>query len=700
MKRRTMATVLVASVLTSATAGWVASATIRSPAEVAARTKAPPASTILVPVEQRALATKVVARGTARFGLPQQLALTQSALKAGPGVVSHIGTAGTELHEGDVAMVQSGRPVLVIAGRVPAFRDLGPGLEGADVWQLQQALIRMGLQNPPASGVYNGRTEAAVARLYHKAGFDPFVTTPDQLAEIRVREADLLTARLEVLATSDGLGLAGSDTVSARAALDEARRNAARAPADLADARAWARETNEAAAAEVRARQDILEAVRSGTKGSPAEQATARADLETARADELETHQAGTAAVQEAADEVARLTTASADAREALADAIAVGQDNVAAASAALDEVLDDPNSSAAAIAAARAALTSARAEAAAAERDARAALADADRALASARVALDAARARAVSADQAARSRTAAAQAALDAVAGRTKGTPSEVAAAAAEVAAAKSAAVTAGQEAARLVAEAEVAARAAGLTVAPARAALSLAERNKANAGDALALRQRMAQIAAADLGTAQRQAGVQIPADEIVVVSAAPIRISEALVAPGATGDGPVMQVTNATVAVDSSLALDEAALIEPGMPVQLDEPELGIAAEGRISQVAPTPGTNGVDGFHIYFEVLVDGNPPSLPGVSVRITVPVETSQGESLVVPVGAVSLAPDGTSKVQVDRDGTIESLTVVPGLVADGYVAITPEGGSLVAGDQVVVGAEAPSGA
>ena len=314
--------------------------------------------------------------------------------------------------------------------------------------------------------------------------------------------------------------------------------------------------------------------------------------------------------------------------------------------------------------------------------------------------VALDAARARAVSADQAARSRTEAAQAALDAVAGGTKGTPSEVAAAEADVAIAKSAAVTAAQEAARRVAEAEVAARAAGLALAPARSALDLAELNKSNAADSLALRQRVAQISQADLGTAKRQAGVQIPVDEMLVVTAAPVRISEALVAPGATGEGPVLTVTNATVAVDGSLALDEAALIEPGMPVQLDEPELGIAEKGRVSYVAPTPGTNGADGFHIYFEVLVDGNPQRLPGASVRITVPVETSQGDVLAVPVGAVSLAPDGSSQVQVDRDGTLEPVTVVPGLVADGYVAITVEAGELAAGDQVAVGAEAPAGA
>jgi hypothetical protein len=129
----------------------------------------------------------------------------------------------------------------------------------------------------------------------------------------------------------------------------------------------------------------------------------------------------------------------------------------------------------------------------------------------------------------------------------------------------------------------------------------------------------------------------------------------------------------------------------------MKVFIDEPDLGIKTEGVVEFVSETPGTNGADGFHVYFEVVVPGSPTNLPGTSVRLTLPVETSGGKSLVVPLGAVSLASDGSSRVRVDRNGTLKTLQVEPGLSADGFVAIKPVGGKLARGDLVEVGTDAP---
>ena len=153
---------------------------------------------------------------------------------------------------------------------------------------------------------------------------------------------------------------------------------------------------------------------------------------------------------------------------------------------------------------------------------------------------------------------------------------------------------------------------------------------------------------------------------------------------------------MKATDAVVAIDGSLALADASVVHVGMPVSIDEPDLGISATGTISQIAQTPGTNGVDGFHIWFEVIVDGSPPNLVGVSLRLTVAVESSQGQVLAVPTSAVSLAADGTSRVQRDDGhGRITSVQVQPGLTAAGYVQITPVQGTLRPGDLVVVGVD-----
>jgi hypothetical protein len=160
-------------------------------------------------------------------------------------------------------------------------------------------------------------------------------------------------------------------------------------------------------------------------------------------------------------------------------------------------------------------------------------------------------------------------------------------------------------------------------------------------------------------------------------------------------GNVASGPILVLTNNQLAIDSSLPLEEAALVKPGMAVAIDEPDLGLQATGIVSRVADTPGTDGVDGYHIYFEVLVDETPVSLEGISLRLTIPVESTSGEVTVVPVSALFLAPDGTSQVQVENNGKLEFVVVKPGLSADGFVEVTPVDATLSPGQLVLVGYE-----
>ncbi|HET6845820.1 MAG TPA: hypothetical protein VFH29_03240, partial [Anaerolineales bacterium] len=142
-------------------------------------------------------------------------------------------------------------------------------------------------------------------------------------------------------------------------------------------------------------------------------------------------------------------------------------------------------------------------------------------------------------------------------------------------------------------------------------------------------------------------------------------------------------------------DSSLPLAEAQLVKPGMKVAIDEPNLGLQATGVVSRVADTPGTDGADGYHIYFEVLVDETKVKLEGVSLRLTIPVQSTGDAVTVVPISALFLAADGTSHLQVDNKGKLEFLEVKPGLSADGFVEVTPVDGTLSAGQLVLVGYE-----
>ena len=502
VKKRIVGAAVVATAVLAAGGGWVAGRSISSPMQAAARTAAPAASAILVPVEERLLTSDVVTRGTARFGSPQKLTVTASSLKTNAGTVSDIAVPGAVLDEGAVALTASGRPLFVLVGRRPLSRDLGPGMTGDDVLQLETALARLGFDPGPVDGLYDQGTEAGVSALYAKAGFAAFTATDDQLAQVRAREAELATTRNDNLSAAANVDAAAAAVSSAQAALDDATARVALAPAAVERARAHAETQNRSAAADVSAARAALAAVR--------------------------------AAVQPPAT----------------------------------------------------------AAELAAADRDLTVALAAAD--------------------------------------AARLTGE--------------------------REIADAEASVAGAQRDVFAQSAAVDAARSAQGTAAAALTSRSQLSTLAEQEADLARRRAGVQVPADELVFVATGPVRVSESLLGKGDPVLGVAMQVTDAVVSVDAGLALSDIGLVKAGMAVRIEEPDLGISAEGVVKQLAPGPGTNGVDGFHVYFETSVAAPPPNLVGASVRLTIAVESSGGPVLAVPVSALSLAPDGTSRLQRQR--------------------------------------------
>ncbi len=482
-----------------AVGGWLASSRIESPADVAARTAPPTPSPILVPIEERVLSSNIVTRGTARFGLPQSISIVPSALKAKAGLITTLPLRNTQLWEGGVMLTASGRPVFVLQGKIPAYRDLVPGISGNDVRLFDQGIERLGFDPGPFDGTYDEGTSAAVAQWYNSAGFEPFGPTPDQLARIRALEREW--------------GDAEKNKVAAAAA-------AAAAPRAVDATRAKAEHANTAAAAEIEAMIAERALVVLDPRQPETARAAAEAKLELARAAAIASQLAGKVEIQAAVD----------------------------AQKAAVRE-----------------------------------------------------------------------------------------------------------------------------------AKLAADRADR------------------VAADLNIAKRKLGVQVPVDEIVFSSALPVRVEEVTALVGQEARGPVMSVTDNRLVIDSALPLDAAPLVKPGMQVAIDEQALGIKATGVVARVAKTPGTHGVDGYHIYFEVRVDKTSTRLEGFSLRLTIPIESTKGVVTAVPLSALSLAADGTSRVQVERDGALEYIVVEPGLSADGFVEVTPVEGALAAGQLVVVGYENP---
>ena len=568
-----LSSVLVAVAAAAALALAIGSR-IESPADAAARTAPPIPSPILVPVEKRLLGSAIVTRGTARFGVPQPVSIAPSTLKPAAGLITTLPLRNTQVPEGGVLLTASGRPVFVLQGELPAYRDLVPGLHGDDVRQLKRALARLGFDPGPVDGHYDHQTAAAVARWYKSRNWEPFGPTKEQLALVRGLEREVGDA--------------------SKAALSTAAAAAAAAPA-VEVARAMAASSARTAATELVARQAEVHAL----------EASRGTDLSLA----LQNERARAAHANTAAD---------ADLAAQIADAAYITLDPRQTETAR--------RSAQAKVDLARATVSKTRLEGASA---------------------------------------VLAAERAVGQLGGKV------------EVAEAATVSARLSEKSARLEGE---------RTVRAALDAQKLAEL------DALLAEQRARQLAI-DLSAARQRLGVQVPVDEIVFIRALPVRVEETKAVVGAPATGTVLSVTDNQLAIDSSLALEAAPLVKPGMKVVIDEQALGVSASGVVQMVANTPGTRGVDGFHIYFEVKVDPTTVRLDGFSVRLTLPIKSTHGAVTAVPTSALSLAADGSSRVQVQDKGALRYVVVRPGLSADGFVEVTPTTGTLEPGQLVVVG-------
>jgi hypothetical protein len=611
--KRPMVLALTALVA-AAVAGWVAALQIRSPAQIAADSAAPAASPITVPVERRLLSTKVIVRGTVRFGGRQSVELATSALEQGSDVVTEPPRKRDRLDAGEVALSVDGRPVFVLPGSVSMHRDLRRGSRGPDVGHLEAALANMGHPPGRVDGVFDAGTQGAVSAFYIERGYEPAGATDVQVEQLRTAEADAALAR--------------DAQLQAVNAVEQARRGAA--PGEVEQARI------DAATA--------LDQLQASELGVPA----AEARLQTARR----------LAAAAAANDVVALSNNRRD--QAAADA------DVAAKQAALDFAVDEER-----VALLRRnevpldALPSEREAASAALNAASRAVVQARAELAASIASADAVRAGAPAAVRQARSEAA--------------NLATDVRLAAAELRRARRAIHLARRQVTLHNARVSALATPEGTRTLEAIATAATAEAHRTQAV----------------VDRLSAQAGIRVPADEIVFLRDLPVQVDEVTARRGNTVQGAVMTVTSSRLVVDSSLSAADAKLVRVGDRVTIDEQELGITARGRVTQVETTPGTRRVDPSRFYFSVVPTSPVRGLVGASVRLTIAVESTRGVVLAVPVSALSVGGDGSSRVQVRRAGRTSLVSVVPGLAAEGSVEIRPAPGERLAeGDLVIVGA------
>lgn len=161
---------LVAALL--AIGGLIASTLVKSPAQLAAE-QAPPAASVLT-AEVRSLQLKqtVTVRATVEASASYKVRALGGTPSGARLVTRTPLEKGASVRSGQVGLEISGRPLFLMAGKIPAYRDLTVNAQGSDVDQLQQALVDTGDLSPDAAtGVFDWSTQTAVARLYDRAGY-------------------------------------------------------------------------------------------------------------------------------------------------------------------------------------------------------------------------------------------------------------------------------------------------------------------------------------------------------------------------------------------------------------------------------------------------------------------------------------------------------------------------------------------------
>ena len=636
MKRGLGVVLVLLAVAAAAGVGWVAGQRVKSPAQVAFEAEPPPPSLITVEVELTELAADVITRADVGYDDPALLSLG-GALGGLPNVlvVTAAPERASELGEGTPSIEISGRPVFLLTGEIPVYRDLRPQSTGPDVLQLEQALARLGFLTVEPDTEWDEATGAAVEAWYQAAGYEANGVTDEEQHRID-------TARNQVEASEDRVRAAERAQTAAEEAItraedgrDDAREDVVRAGETLADA--------EEALAKAEEGPDELEVNRARSALASAQErlAFAHSDAET-----------GAATAERAVTESER------DREQAARDYTIAGARWESAQTGVHPDsgtIPDAVQMEALRLAVDRAGLD----------------LEAAERAIGEARAARDRQEIEAGATIRSARDDLAAARRALEDLLA-----PPDT------------------EAQARAVRDARSSLDSARSSVEYADADL---ENALSNLDDALAdLEDARGDLVRAqqDLEEIEAETGVWIPAGELIFLERLPVRVDLLTAERGSVVSGAFMTVTGSELAVRGSVLVRDVSLVQEGGEALIDDPLLASPLTGTIRLVEDRPGTRDVAADRHYIEIVADGIPDDLVGKNVKVVIPVGGTEGEVLAVPAAALSATADGSTRVEVEQpDGSTRFVLVEPGLAASGLVEVTPLDGELREGDLVVVG-------
>jgi len=221
---------------------------------------------------------------------------------------------------------------------------------------------------------------------------------------------------------------------------------------------------------------------------------------------------------------------------------------------------------------------------------------------------------------------------------------------------------------------------------------------------------------------LARAENDALTVLPGSEVVYLSSLPRRVDAVGAERGKVADGAAMRVSGAELVLAGSASETDAALLKSGMTATFtaaNDSEFAATVTSVSEKKAGGTDAAGASGGSKRYEVMLapqdlsDAEVAALRGSNVRVAIPVESTDGDVLAVPVAALTAGAGGESRIELvvgrrdegsdaaanavgtaaSGDPGTELVVVTTGLAAGGYVEVRADDPRVKAGAEVVVG-------
>jgi hypothetical protein len=195
---------------------WLLSSVFVTPEQRASRAAAPAPSPLLVPVGEGPLLETFATRGQVVPGDSIDVRWIGDAPTGALEIITALPfRAGDSIDEGDVLYEVAGRPIFVLVGDLPMYRNLELKATGRDVLQLQTALSRMGYLAAEPDGTLGRDTLTAVTEWYHASGHGTSneITRSSSTVVPRSEILYIPSAPARLISVAAEVGQLASDTV-------------------------------------------------------------------------------------------------------------------------------------------------------------------------------------------------------------------------------------------------------------------------------------------------------------------------------------------------------------------------------------------------------------------------------------------------------------------------------------------------------